>query len=358
MLYIIVAILIFGVLIATHEMGHFLAAKSLGVKVNEFSIGMGPAIFSRQKGETLYSVRALPVGGYCAMEGENDDSADPRAFGRAPGWKKVIILCAGAFVNFLTGLLILVVLFANAQGFYQPIIKELSPGFGLEETGLQGGDVVLSLDGHRIYNFSNLSMFLNRSGDDLDWVLERDGEKIVLEDVHMPLQESGTDEAGNPIYRRGIVIAQQAVEANSLMRLQQSWYTAMDYVRMVWISLGDLLSGAVGLRDMSGPVGIIDTITEIGSNEEISPTPAAAMHNIATLAALIAVNLAVMNLLPLPALDGGRVFFLLLNGVLYGLFKKKIKPEHEGYVHMAGLVALMLLMLVVTLSDVGKLFGH
>lgn len=358
MLYIIVAILIFGVLIATHEMGHFIAAKSLGVKVNEFSIGMGPSIFSKQKGETLYSVRILPVGGYCAMEGEDDDSADPRAFGRASAWKKVIILCAGAFVNFLTGLLILVVLFANAQGFYQPIISELSPGFGLEESGLQGGDVVVSLDGHRIYNYSNLSMFLSRAGDDLDWVVERNGEKIVLKDVHMPLQKSGTDEEGNPVYRRGIVIAQQAVKANPLMRLQQSWYAAVDYVRMVWISLGDLLSGAVGLRDMSGPVGIIDTISEIGSNEEISPTPVAAMQNIASLAALIAVNLAVMNLLPLPALDGGRIFFLLLNGILYSLFRKKIKPEHEGYVHMAGLIALMALMLVVTLSDVGKLFGH
>lgn len=358
MLYIVVAILIFGVLIATHEMGHFISAKLLGVKVNEFAIGMGPALYKKEKGETLYSVRAFPVGGFCAMEGEDDDSTDPRAFGRAAGWKKIIILVAGAAVNFLTGLLILIVLFADAPGFYRSTIAEISEGYGLENSGLRAGDVVLSVDGHRIYNYGNLRMFLDRAGDSIDWVVERDGERVRLNDVHMPLQADGIDENGNPVYRRGIVIARQALPATPIIRLQYSWYAAMDYVRMVWISLGDLLSGAVGLRDMSGPVGIIDTISEMGSNEEISPTAADAVRNIASLAALIAVNLAVMNLLPLPALDGGRVFFLLLNGVLYGLFRKKIKPEYEGYVHMAGMAVLMLLMVVVTVSDVSKLFGH
>ena len=358
MLYIIVAILIFGFLIATHELGHFATAKLLGVKVNEFSVGMGPAIFKREKGETLYSVRALPIGGYCAMEGEDDDSADPRAFGRAAGWKKFLILCAGAVMNFVTGVVILVVLYSNAPGFYQPVLKEISPGFGLEDCGLQGGDVVVSLDGHRIYNYGNLSMFLSRAGEDMDWIVERDGEKIKLEDVHMPLQESGTDENGQTLYRRGIVIGQEVLPATPLIRLQYSWYTAMDYVRMVWISLGDLISGAVGLNDMAGPVGIITTISEMGSNEEISPTAMDAVRNIASLAALIAVNLAVMNLLPLPALDGGRIFFLLLNGILYTLFKKKIDPKYEGYVHMAGLAALMALMLIVTVSDVGKIIGR
>ena len=119
MLYIIVAILIFGLLIATHELGHFATAKLLGVRVNEFAVGMGPAFFKKQKGETLYSLRVLPIGGYCAMEGEDDDSADPRSFGRAAGWKKLIILCAGAGMNFLTGLLVLLVLYAPAVGFYQ-----------------------------------------------------------------------------------------------------------------------------------------------------------------------------------------------------------------------------------------------
>lgn len=358
MLYILIAILIFGFLIATHELGHFLSAKLLGVKVNEFSIGMGPSIFNKKKGETLYSVRAFPIGGYCAMEGEDDDSADPRSFGRAAGWKKFIILCAGAVVNFLTGLLIVLVLYSGAPGFYQPVLGEITPGYGLEQCGLEPGDRIISVDGHRIYNMGNLMMFLDRAGDDVDWVVERNGQKIKLPDVHMPLRESGLNQNGEMTYRRGIVIDQTVVPATPLIRVQYAWYTAMDDVRAVWIGLGDLLSGAMGLRDMTGPLGIIDTMTKVGSNEEISPTTQAAVYNLGILAALIAVNLAVMNLLPLPALDGGRIFFLVLNGILYALFRKKIKPEHEGLVHMIGLAALMALMLVVTLSDVSKMFNH
>ena len=358
MVYIIVAILIFGFLIATHELGHFMSAKWLGVKVNEFSVGMGPLVFSKQKGETLYSIRVLPIGGYCAMEGEDDDSADPRAFGRAAGWKKAVILSAGAAMNFLTGLLILVVLFSRAPGFYQPTIHALSPGYGLEDSGLMAGDVIYAIDGHRIYQPGNVGLFLNRADDDIDWTVLRDGEKVQLDAVQMPLRQDGTDENGRPIMRRGIMLVQTVLPATPLIRLQQSWFMAMDYVRMVWISLEQLISGAVGLRDMSGPLGIIDTISEVGSNEQLSPTPMAAAYNIASLAALIAVNLAVKNLLPIPALDGGRIFFLVINGVLYGLFRKKIKAEHEGYVHLIGMAALLLLMLVVTVSDVSKLFGH
>ena len=358
MFYVIIAVLIFGVLIATHELGHFAAAKWLGVKVNEFSIGMGPAVFSMEKGETLYSFRAMPIGGYCAMEGEDDDSADPRAFGRAAGWKKFIILCAGAAMNFLTGLLILLVLNLPVQGFVLPVIQDFTPGFGLEDCGLQQGDQVLSVDGHRIYNYSNLFLFLSRAGETVDVVVERDGERVVLEDLYMPLQQAGVDENGEPIYQRGLQIGVTVLPATLGNKLLFTCYDALDYVRLVWLSLGDLVSGQAGIRDLSGLVGITNTMAEVGSDPELSPTPVMAARNMANFAALIAVNLAVMNLLPLPALDGGRIFFLLLNGLLLAMFKKKLDPKYEGYVHMAGLAALMALMLVVTLSDVGKLFGR
>ena len=358
MLYVIVAILIFGVLIATHELGHFATAKALGVKVNEFSVGMGPALLKRQKGETLYSLRALPIGGYCAMEGEDDDSADPRSFGRAAGWKKVVILCAGAAMNFLTGLVILLVIYSSASGFYRPVIGGFTEGFGLEDCGLQAGDVVVSVDGHRMYSYSNLEFFLTRAGDTVDWVVERDGQRVRLDGLYMPWQEAGVDENGQTIYQRGLQITRDVIPATPLVWLQYSWYGALDFVRTVWISLGELVSGAVGLRDLTGPVGIVDMMSEVGTDTQISPTLADAARNLAMLASLIAVNLAVMNLLPLPALDGGRIFFLLLNGVLYLLFRRRIDPRYEGYVHMAGLAALMVLMLAVTLSDVGRLLGH
>ena len=353
MLYIIVAILIFGILVATHELGHFAAAKLLGVKVNEFAVGMGPALLKWGKGETLYSLRALPIGGFCAMEGEDDDSADPRAFGRAAWWKKLIILCAGAFMNFLTGVIIMAILYAPATGFRAEVYGGPLEGYGTEDCGLLAGDRFLSVDGHRVLVYGNARFYLDRAGETLDFVVLRDGERVELKGVYLPYQER-TDEEGNYTRLRGLTMTSAAEPTTFFGKLGYAWNTAVDFVRVVWISLGDLVTGAVGLRDLSGPVGIVDMMGEVGSQ---APTLADAAWNLAYLAALIAVNLAVMNLLPLPALDGGRVFFLALNALTYGLFRKKIDARYEGYVHLAGLAALMCLMLAVTLSDVGKLFG-
>lgn len=357
MVYILIGILIFGLLIAVHELGHFLTAKLMGVKVNEFSIGMGPAVFSREKGETLYSIRALPIGGYCAMEGEDDDSADPRSFGRASGWRKILILCAGAAMNFVTGLVILAVLLFQMSGIAMPAIVGFLDGYGLEDCGLQAGDIVLSVNGQRmfsLYGQNQLTDALSSEEDALDFVVFRDGERISLENVSMPRQQR-VEEDGTVSNLRGLSVGIAGYDAGIVDRLVFSWYSAVDMVKVVWSSLGMLVSGQVGLRELSGPVGIVDTMTDVGAQSE---TAADAAVNLAFLAALIAVNLAVMNLLPLPALDGGRIFFLVLNGILYLLFRRKIAPKYEGYVHMAGLAALMGLMLIVTFSDVGKIFGH
>ena len=353
MFYVIVAILIFGVLIATHELGHFVSAKLLGVKVNEFSIGMGPAIITREKGDTLYSLRALPVGGYCAMEGEDDDSADPRAFGRAAMWKKLIILCAGAAMNFVTGVILCLILVMPYVNLIRPEIVSFAEGFPLEgETGLMAGDRILSIDGERIYLYDNVTLFFSRSnGKTMDLVVERNGENVQLDDFPLYPREYMVD--GKPQLRYGINFLVEPATFGG--KLREGWFMAVDFVRLVRLSIGDLISGTAGLRDLSGPVGIVDVMSDVGS---AAATTFAAFYNLTYLAALIAVNLAVMNLLPLPALDGGRIFFLLLNGLLYGLFRKKIDPKYEGYVHMAGLAALMTLMLMVTLSDVGKIFGR
>lgn len=353
-MYIILAILIFGVLIAVHEFGHFIFAKLFHIRVNEFSIGMGPAIWKKEKGETLYSFRILPIGGYCAMEGEDDDSADPRAFGKAAGWKKVIVLVAGAAMNFLTGLLIVLVLYAPAKGFYTETYAGPLEGYGTEDCGLQEGDRFLSVDGHRVLTYGNAQFYLNRAGDTVDFVVERDGQEVRLDNVSLPRQQR-VDENGETTNYRGISVGRSAIPATLGTKLSYSWNCTIDFVRLVWVSLGDLLSGAVGVRDLSGPVGIVDTMNQVGSQ---SASLRAGIENLMWLGALIAVNLAVMNLLPLPALDGGRVFFLLLNGVLTLLFRKKIPAKYEGYVHLAGLAALMTLMLMVTFSDIGKIFAR
>ena len=354
MIFIIVAIIMFGLLIAVHEFGHFFTAKLFGIRVNEFSIGMGPAILKKEKGETLYSLRILPVGGYCAMEGEDEDSDDPRAFGCAAGWKQLIVLVAGAGMNFLLGFVLVLVLFSQSAAFYQPTISGFSEGFGIEDCGLQSGDVILSINGQRVYYYGNLNLLLPRQGDTIDWVVERDGEKVRVEDTHMPYQPVVLED-GQTVYQRGLLIGAVERPATPWNILKFSWYGTLDFVRQVWMGLGDLISGAAGLQDMAGPVGVVSMMTEVGTQ---SATTAIAVQNIIYFAAMIAVNLAVMNLLPLPALDGGRVFFLLLNGVLYGLFRKKIHPKYEGYVHMLGLALLLGLTLTVTISDVGKLFGR
>ena len=352
MLYIIIAILLFGFLIAIHEFGHFITAKAFGVRVNEFAIGMGPAIFSRQMGETLYALRAFPVGGFCAMEGEEDDSDDPRSFGKQAGWKKLIILTAGAAMNFLAGLALVLLLFSRAQAFTSPVLAGFMDGFPMEgEQGLMAGDRILSINGERIYLYSDVTLFLGRGGGaPYDLVVERNGQRVVLNDLPLELREY--TENGQTVTRYGLYF--ELEEATLGAKVKNSWYNALGFVRLVRLSLTDLLSGAAGVKDLTGPVGIVDTITQVGNQSE---TVAVALENILYFGALIAVNLAVMNLLPLPALDGGRIFFLLMNGVWALVFRRRIDPKYESYVHIAGLVALLALMAVVTFNDLIRIFG-
>ena len=349
--YIIAALLVFGILIAVHELGHFLAAKACGVRVNEFAIGMGPVLWKKQRGDTQYSLRAFPVGGFCAMEGEEEDSDDPAALNRQGFWKKLIIFAAGAAMNFLTGLIIIFCLYAPAQGFYQPVISGFAEGCPLESAdGLQTGDRLVSIDGERVYIYSDVSLLLglNKTGT-FDLVVDRGGEKVRLDDFAMTRQ-TYTDQSGNAYSGYGIYFGAAAATFGD--KLAYTWNNAVDFVRLVRLSLQMLFTGQAGLRDLSGPVGIVSTMVQVG---EQAKTTQAAVENIAYIAALIAVNLAVMNLLPLPALDGGRIFFLIINAAAMLLFRKQVPAKYENYIHFAGLILLLALMVVLVFSDVGKL---
>ena len=357
--YILAAILIFGVLIAVHELGHFLAAKLCGVQVNEFSIGMGPAIWHRQKGETEYSFRILPIGGYCAMEGEDEDTGNTRSFTRQGFWKKLVILAAGAFMNFLTGLLIVAILFSGAGAFYVDAIQGLAPEVSQTgENGLMAGDRIYKVNGWRTYLGGDAQMFLGYSGDTADLEVIRDGRHITVRDIP---RQTCTDQAGNPYQGFGLYVGRLPVEASPLKRIQYTWYQTLDFVQLVWFSLGQLLTGGAGLGDVSGPVGIVTTIRDVGTEAQESAEAnnqnglLAAAQSIAYFAALIAVNLAVMNLLPLPALDGGRIFFLLVDAISMTLFKRKVPEKYQAAVNTAGFVLLMGFMLLVTFQDVFKL---
>lgn len=351
MVYILAAILVFGVLIAVHELGHFMAAKACGVRVNEFSIGMGPTLWKKQKGETQYSLRLFPVGGFCAMEGEEEDSDDPTALNNQGFWAKLLIFAAGAAMNFIAGLLIILVPYADAQAFYVPVVAGFADGCPLESAdGLQEGDRLLRIDGEKVYVYSDISLLmgLNKTGA-FDLQIERNGEVITLRNFTMERREY-TDQNGKAYTGYGLYFG--AEEATLGRKLSYSWNNAMDFARLVRLSLQMLVTGQAGVKDLSGPVGIVSTMTQVG---EQAATTRAAVENIAYLAALIAVNLAVMNLLPLPALDGGKIFFLVINAVSMQLFKKQIPAKYENYIHFAGLILLLALMAVITFSDVWKL---
>lgn len=350
--YILVAILIFGILIAVHELGHFLAAKACGVTVNEFSIGMGPALWKKQKGDTLYTLRAIPCGGFCAMEGEDEDSDDPHALNHQGFWPRLLIFAAGAFMNFVAGFVILLVLYSNAQAFYDPTITAFADGCPLQsESGLQVGDTLLSIDGERVYMYSDVGLLLSLNHDGtFDLVVRRNGEKVTLRDFPME-KASYIDQNGSAYTGYGLLFGVK--EATVGDRIANSWNNTLDFVRLVRLSLKMLVTGEAGLRDLSGPVGIVSTMTEVG---EASESFGAAVENIAYLAALITVNLAVMNLLPLPALDGGKILFLVVNAISMALIKKQIPAKYENYIHFAGLVLLLALIALVTFSDVRKLF--
>lgn len=349
-MFIIVAILIFGILIAVHELGHFIMAKTCGVKVNEFSIGMGPAVFKKQKGETLYSMRLIPIGGYCAMEGEDEDSEDPRSFGSKNPIQKILILVAGSFTNFMTGLLIVVILFSSYSAFASNEIAGFADGFELSgENGLMAGDKIISVDGERIHYADDFSVFMARAnGENVTIVVNRGGKNVTLRDFPLQLREYTSD--GVTSRRYGINFG--LIEGNFFSRLQYSFYTAGNFVRDVRMGLGDLITGRAGIEDMAGPVGIVTVISDVA---EQSDTVRTAIMNVAYLCAFLAINLAVMNMLPIPALDGGRVFFVLINAVYTLITKKTIDPKYEGYIHTVGLILLLALMAVVMFNDIRRL---
>ncbi len=346
--YVLVAILIFGVLIAVHEFGHFLVAKLCGVRVNEFAVGMGPAVWKRQKGETLYALRVIPFGGYCAMEGEDEASEDPRAFTSQPAWKRILILCAGSFNNYLLGLIVIFCLYIGATAFVSPTIQSFIEGCPYESPeGLQAGDRFVKINGHRIYQYYDVGDFLRQGDGVYDIVLQRNGTRVTLEDYAMTPRLYEGQERELFGFNFGYE------DATLPVRLRYTWDTAMEFSRMVWMSLRMLVNGEVGMKDLSGPVGIVDLMAETGEQAESTSD---ALYNIFYLGAFIAVNLAIMNMLPIPALDGGRVFLLLVTAVIEAVTRKKLNPKYEGYIHAAGMVLLLSLMAFVMFNDILKLF--
>ena len=346
---ILFAILLFSLLIFVHELGHFVAAKLSGVRVNEFAMFMGPAIFKKQVGQTLYSIRCIPIGGYCAMEGENEDTDDPHSFQKAAWWKRLIILIAGSFMNFVTGLLIFLIVFAPAKQFVVPVIESAETGCTVvREDGLHVGDEILSLDGEKIFVQSDFStiLYLN-PGDTHDIVVKRNGEKVEFQDYKMEKHLFPGEETERYGFSFGVV------DANIGNKLEYVWKTSLNVVRNVRMSLQMMFSGQAGLSDMTGPVGIVQMMSDTA---EASETKLDAVLNVLYIGGFLAINLAVMNLLPIPALDGGRVVGLLLTVAIEKITRKKLDAKYEGYVHGVGMILLLALMGIILFKDIFVIF--
>ena len=354
---VLFGIFLFSLLIFIHELGHFLAAKTFGVQVNEFSMFMGPVLWKKQRGETLYSLRLIPIGGFCEMEGENGDSLSPRAFTCAAWWKRLVILVAGPMMNLLAGLVLFGCFFAPQERYIVPTVEMVEQGCAIaangKREGIQRGDQILEIDGEKIYMYTDFELVLTANTDTEnnprnrhDLVLLRNGERIELKDF--PMQKRNfQEEDGSTSLRYGFSFG--SVKRTLPNLLKQTWNAAMSNIRMVRISLQMLITGKAGLRDMSGPVGIVQMMSETSAQ---SSNLYYAFLNMLSFGGLISVNLGIMNLLPIPGLDGGRSLGVVLTTLVEGITRKKINPKYEGYIHGAGMIALFALMGLIMFKDI------
>lgn len=371
-LKILMALLLLSVLITIHEFGHFIVAKLTGVRVNEFAIGMGPRLVKWGKGETVYSLRAFPVGGFCAMEGEDEGAPTPaavgggdaavvpaadasRSFANKKVWQRLLIVSAGAIMNLLLGYVLLVVYYGCLQTPYDDrgtVLFATTTIARLEETtpayhsGLRPGDTILEVNGRRIFMDSDLSMEMQSDPDGvLDMVVRRNDHKVELPRVAFTVTQN--EETGRQQLQYDFVLLGRVRTFGNTFT--QAAKQEVSVATVVWRSLVDMLRGRYGLNDLSGPVGTVDIIADaVGQANTLQ-----GWQTLVMLMVMITVNLGVFNLLPLPALDGGRLIFLVWEGIT----RKPVPAKAEGIVHFVGILLLLLLVLVVTVSDVTKFFA-
>ena len=349
---VIFAVILFSILIFVHELGHFIAAKLSGVQVNEFSMFMGPAIAKWKRGTTQYTIRCIPIGGYCAMEGEDTDTDSPHSFQKAAWWKRLIILAAGSFMNFLVGVLIVaVVLFWQPRYNTTELVSVESWCSASVEGGLQAGDQILEFDGKKIAIYEDFKLATMMAPDgNYDITVLRNGQKVQLQDVPM-IRQLVADDSGVQSHLYGITFNRaETTPASVPGRILP---TAFNYVKSVIVSLEMLFTGKAGWEDMTGAVGIVQIMSETAASTDDT---ALAFLNLLYFGGFLAINLAVMNVLPVPALDGGRIVGLLLTTGVEAITRKKIDPKYEGYIHTVGMIALLALMALITFKDLFNIF--
>ncbi len=413
---ILIAILFFGVIIFIHEFGHFITAKIFGVKVNEFALGMGPTLLKKQGKETKYALRLLPIGGFVSMEGEDEESDDVRGFCNQKVWKRMIITAAGATLNLVLGLIVCFFLVGSEDlAGTTKILQFYEGAVSNQQGGLEEGDKIIKIDGKRVFSDYDISFLMQRNGSGTyEFVVERDGERLTLPEVHFAKRTSGNFsynpdctissvsanmkdfgfKDGDKIIsvngekvttgdemiaaigkdedytfdftaeREGEIISLTDVkmmtvtvfdfvilgeDKNILNVTQNSFGYASSLGRMVYLSLFDLVRGQYGMNDLAGPIGTISVITDI-AEESIATVDWSQLFMIM---AMITINIGLFNLLPVPALDGGHIFFMCFEVI----FRKKIPQKYESYIHAAGLVILFGFMAIISAGDIWKLIS-
>lgn len=346
-LLIIIGVLLFGLAIFIHELGHFLAAKLSGIRVNEFALGMGPRIFGFRRGETQYTLRAFPIGGFCDMsEDDEADENDERAFQNKPVWKRIIVIVAGGFMNIVYGLILMLIITSTQPVFATTTIAELPEESAFALAGMELDDKITKIDNYSIYSSRDLSFQLSMlNPEDTTFVVERNGEKLKLEHMQLDYEQ---DDDGRNIVQIDFKVYGEARTLGTV--LSQTFTDTFSMARMVIESLKGLIGGKFSLNDMAGPIGTAQIITEAASSGLMEGF-GTAVANIVMIICLITVNLGIINLLPLPALDGGRLLFLLVELI----FRKPVPQKYESVVHAVGFVILIGFMVVVAFNDIVRI---
>lgn len=340
---IIVALLIFGLLIFFHELGHFLLAKRGGIGVTSFSLGMGPAILKKKIGETEYCLRIFPFGGSCAMVGEDEESDAENAFNKKGVWTRISVAAAGPFFNFVlafAGSIIMVC----AVGVDKPVITEMMEGYPAYEAGVRAGDEIISMNGRNIGVYRDVSMYIQlHQGEAIDLVYERNGERY--ETTILPkMSEDG-------YYLMGITGGAYTKCDNPIEVIKYAGCEVGYWIHMVFDSLKMMVTGQVSREDVGGPVRIVSMIGDT-YEQSAAISGFAVFINMLNMVIFLSANLGVMNLLPIPALDGGRLFIMLIEVIT----RKRVPEKVEGYIHMAGFAVLMSLMVLILFNDISLMF--
>ena len=335
----VIAFIFFIFLVVIHEFGHFIAAKSLGVRVNEFAVGFGPTLLKKKGKETLYMLKLIPFGGYCAMEGEDENSDDSKAFCNKAAWRRFLIVVMGAVFNLLFGLIIVGITLAPMKAYATTTVAEFAEtATSNAENGLELGDEIIEIEGRNIYTFYDLSYNFTAVDDGkLNMTVLRGGEEVALKNVRFATEKY----EGYNVVKLDFKVKGEKPTLGSF--LKQTVNTSISYGRMVVFSLVDMIKGRYRVSDISGPVQVTATLGEAAK---------AGIFDMLPLIALITINLGIFNLLPIPALDGGRLVFILIEMI----FRKPVPQKYEKWVHAVGMIFLLTLMAVILVKDIWAFF--